>query len=124
MKKLLLVSSLIAVGFIVGCSSKDKAATTESESSTAVSQVGVINSNETSIKYETADKKEFILKTNDQFATATLMDSDGNTYALKEVPAGSGMLLEGENGVSVHSKGNEAIITLAKDVSVNVTEVK
>lgn len=124
MKKLLLISSLIAVGFMVGCSPKDKAATANNESSNTASQVGVIDTTETIVKYQTDDKKEFILSTKDNFVTATLLDADGKNYALKEAEAGSGMLLKGENGVSVHTKGDEGVIELSKDQSFNVKEVK
>lgn len=124
MKKLLLTSSLIAVGFMVGCSPKDQAATANQESTQSASQVGVINTAETIVKYQTEDKKEFILSSKDNFATATLLDADGKNYALKEAQAGSGMLLKGENGVSVHTKGDEGIIELSKDQSFNVKEVK
>ncbi len=123
MKKLLFISSLLALGFMSGCSQADQNKTTKTDAAVA-SQIGVIDSNATSVKYETEDKKEFILTTKDNFASATLLDAEGNSYALKESPAGSGMLLKGENGVSVHTKGDEGIIELSKERSFNVKEVK
>ncbi|WP_151960826.1 MliC family protein [Acinetobacter bereziniae] len=131
MKKILLISSILTAVFLVGCNAKDKEKTNAStgEASSPVSQVdsNQVDSNESNqktVKYETEDKKQFTLQTTDNFATATLTDSEGHNYSLKEVPAGSGMRLEGENGVSIHSKGEEATIELAKDQSFSVKEVK
>ena len=126
MKKLLLISSFLAVVFVVGCSAKDKdkATSPDNEASSSAVAVDTNESAEKTVKYETADKKQFTLKTSDNFVTATLTDSDGNNYSLKEVPAGSGMRLEGDNGVSIHSKGDEGTIELAKDKSFTVKEVK
>ncbi|MDR0238539.1 MliC family protein [Acinetobacter sp.] len=126
MKKLLLISSILTVAFLVGCNAKDKDknTTTTAEASSPVAQVDANESNEKTVKYETEDKKQFTLKTSDNFATATLTDHDGHIYSLKEVPAGSGMRLEGDNGVAIHSKGEEATIELAKDQSLSVKEVK
>lgn len=126
MKKILLISSILTAVFLVGCNAKDKEKTNAStgEASSPVAQVDSNESNQKTVKYETEDKKQFTLQTTDNFATATLTDSEGQNYSLKEVPAGSGMRLEGENGVSIHSKGEEATIELAKDQSFSVKEVK
>lgn len=124
MKKLLLISSFVAVAALVGCGSKDKAATPDTASASAASHVGAHEITESTVKYTTEDKKEFTLTTKDNFVTATLVDNDGKSYDLKEAPAGSGMRLEGENGVSVHTKGDEGVIELAADKSFTVKEVK
>ena len=121
MKKLLLLSSFLTIIFVAACSVKNKDTSTENEATTSAA---TNDSNEKIIKYQTDDKKDFILKTNDNFTTAVLTDSDGNSYSLKEVPAGSGMRLEGENGVSIHTKGDDGTIELSKDKSFTVTEVK
>jgi membrane-bound inhibitor of C-type lysozyme len=126
MKKVLLISSVLAVVFLAGCNAKDKEkmnASTE-ETSSSVAQVESNESNEKTVKYETEDKKQFTLQTTDNFVTATLTDNEGHQYSLKEVPAGSGMRLEGENGVSIHSKGDEGMIEIAKGQTFNVKEVK
>ena len=124
MKKLLLLSTFLTIVFVSGCSAKDKDTSTENEVNSSAVSIDSNESTEKSVKYQTVDKKDFMLKTSDNFATAVLTDSDGNSYSLKEVPAGSGMRLEGENGVSIHTKGNDGIIELSKDKSLTVTEIK
>lgn len=124
MKKLILISPLVIVSLMAGCAPKDKASTTQDDSSDIASQVGVIDSNMASIKYETEDKKEFILTSKDKFTTAILLDAEGNTHVLKEALAGSGMLLKSEGGVSIHTHGDNAIIELSSDRSYQVKEVK
>ncbi|OTG81627.1 MliC family protein [Acinetobacter sp. ANC 4648] len=124
MKKIFLLSALIGVGLIAGCNSKDKESTQDKDVSVPASTVISNESIEQTVIYETADKKQYILTTTDNFTTANLVDSDGNSYELKEVPAGSGMRLEGPNGVAIHTKGDEGIIELSKDQIIDIKEVK
>lgn len=125
MKNLLLISTILTAAALAGCNAKEKAPTADSAASTPVTaQDNTSESTEKTVKYATEDKQIFTLKTTDNFVTATLEDSQGHSYALKEAPAGSGMLLEGANGVSIHTKGNEGFITLAKDKVLNIKEVQ
>ncbi|WP_252508385.1 hypothetical protein [Acinetobacter baumannii] len=51
-------------------------------------------------------------------------DSKGNSYALKNGHAASGVLLEGENSVSIHTKGQEGFIELKKGKIVDIKETQ
>lgn len=123
MKKLLLVSTILTAAVLAGCNGKDKTPAADSGAGTPAAQSNTSQATEKTVKYITEDNLTFKLKTNDNFTTATLEDNHGNSYALKNAPAGSGMLLEGENGVSVHTKGKEGMIEIANKV-FNVKEVQ
>lgn len=128
MKKLLLISSLVvSLSLLVGCAAKDKTSNLDTGASSVPSNVKdhiAPESVELKVKYTTVDKRGFTLTTKDNFVTATLIDPDGQRYILKEVPAGSGIRLEGENGVLVQTKGDDGIIELGADKSFTVKEVK
>lgn len=122
MEKILLVALIVMA--LVGCGSKDKDIPSEHKTSSSdVSGIEKSESDEKVIKYQTPDKKEFILKTNDNFVTATLIDDEGKSYTLKEVPAASGMRLEGNDGVAIHTKNGQGIIEFSKDNYFSIEEV-
>ena len=76
------------------------------------------------VKYQTTDGKNFTLASTDNFETATLTDATANNYALKSAISASGMRLEGENGVYIHTKGKEGTIALPNNQSFEIKEVK
>lgn len=114
MKKKLPITLIVLV--LVGCSSKDKDMPPEHEaSSNVISRVEKSESDVKVIKFQSLNQKEFLLKTSDNFVTATLIDDKGKNYSLKEVPVASGMRLEGENGVAIHTKNGEGVIEFSKN---------
>ncbi|MEN8976697.1 NADPH-dependent 7-cyano-7-deazaguanine reductase [Acinetobacter baumannii] len=123
MKNLLLISTILTAAALAGCNAKEKASATEAAAS-APAQVNSNEANEKTFKYLTEDKQIFTLKTTDNFETATLEDSQGISYTLKNGHAASGILLEGENGVFIHTKGDEGIISLGKDKQFHVKEAQ
>lgn len=123
MKKLLLISTILTATVLAGCNAKEKAPAADTAASTPVA-AQANESTEKTVKYLTEDKQIFTLKTTDNFETATLEDSKGNSYALKNGHAASGVLLEGENGVSIHTKGQEGFIELVKGKIVNIKEAQ
>ena len=66
------------------------------------------------------------LKTTDNFQTAQLTDNSDKVYQLKEAVSGSGVRLEGDNGVSIHFKNvngvNEGTVELVKDKPIEIKE--
>lgn len=123
MKKLLLVSTILTAAALAGCNAKEKTPAADSGAGTPATQSNSHGSTEKTVKYITEDNLTFKLKTNDNFTTATLEDNHGNSYSLKNAAGASGMRLEGENGVSVHTKGKEGMIEIANKV-FNVKEVQ
>lgn len=120
---------------LVGCGDNKKAnqdTQSSTESSTAVATSEPTSSVEASsvaaaevvIKYQDKNKKTYELKSLDNFETATLTDSEGKTYALKEAMAGSGMRLEGQDGIYIHTKGEQGTLELVKNQPIDITEVK
>ncbi|MGF6907495.1 hypothetical protein [Fusobacterium sp. PH5-44] len=63
------------------------------------------------------------LVTNDNWETAKLMDNSEVVYALKRVPAASGMKLTNDSGVSIHIKNGEVILILNNGKGIKVKEV-
>lgn len=122
MKNLLLISTILTAATLAGCNAKEKATASNAEASTPAAQTN--ESTEKTVKYLTEDKQIFTLKTTDNFETATLEDSQGNSYALKNGHAASGVLLEGEDGVSIHTKGQEGFIELTKGKTINIKEAQ
>lgn len=116
MKNLLLISTILMAAVLAGCNAKEKAPAAEAAQAN--------ESTEKTVKYLSKDNQIFTLKTTDNFETATLEDSQGNSYALKNGHAASGVLLEGENGVSIHTKGQEGFIELTKGKIINIQEAQ
>lgn len=123
MKNLLLISTILTAATLAGCNAKEKAPATEAVASAPVT-AHANESTEKTVKYLNKDNQIFTLKTTDNFETATLEDSQGNSYALKNGHAASGVLLEGENGVSIHTKGQEGFIELTKGKIINIKEAQ
>ncbi|HFX6313554.1 TPA: NADPH-dependent 7-cyano-7-deazaguanine reductase [Acinetobacter baumannii] len=123
MKNLLLISTILTAATLAGCNAKEKAPATEAAASAPVT-AHANESTEKTVKYLNKDNQIFTLKTTDNFETATLEDSQGNSYALKNGHAASGVLLEGENGVSIHTKGQEGFIELTKGKIINIKEAQ
>lgn len=123
MKNLLLISTILTAATLAGCNAKEKAPATEAAASAPVA-AHANESTEKTVKYLNKDNQIFTLKTTDNFETATLEDSQGNSYALKNGHAASGVLLEGENGVSIHTKGQEGFIELTKGKIINIKEAQ
>lgn len=124
MKNLFLIITILTTAVLAGCNEKQKTSSANSGTNTSATQSNTNNSTDKSVKYVTEDKQVFILKTNDNFTTATLIDSHGYNYMLKAVPAASGMYLEGENGVSIHTKGKEGYIELPKGKTFYIKEIQ
>ena len=126
MKNLFLISTILSATVLAGCNAKEKATAPDSAASVPVTAQATTTdeSTEKTVKYLAEDKQIFTLKTTDNFETATLEDSKGNSYALKNGHAASGVLLEGENGVSIHTKGQEGFIELEKGKIVDIKETQ
>ncbi|WP_111848355.1 NADPH-dependent 7-cyano-7-deazaguanine reductase [Acinetobacter baumannii] len=124
MGNLLLISTILTAAVLAGCNAKEKAPASDAAASAPAAQANSNETTEKTVKYLTEDKQIFTLKTIDNFETATLEDSQGNSYALKNGHAASGVLLEGENGVSIHTKGQEGFIELTKGKIINIKEAQ
>lgn len=105
MKKIL-ISSLAAVAFLSGCASVG----TKQESTTAkVISVNTIHF------YGVTDKNYKVnLVSADNFETAVLTDTKGHKFALKSAVSGSGTRLVNDDGIEIHFKKGEAVLTLGK----------
>ena len=66
------------------------------------------------------------LKTIDNFQTAEMTDNSDKVYQLKQAVSGSGIRLEGENGVFIHFKNfngvNEGTVEFVKDQPIEIKE--
>ncbi|PSM52634.1 hypothetical protein CBLAS_0744 [Campylobacter blaseri] len=116
MKKIL-ISSFAALALLTGCANT----TTQNEAPVMkVENVEVIE-----FQADQDQNYKATLKSSDMFNTAMFMDSKGNKYNLKAMPAGSGTMLGNDEGVSVHFSKGEGIITLGKgqkDIFVSYDE--
>lgn len=131
-----ILASLCTVLLLVGCNSDKQpksdvvSAASENvelmalpvESSAAGGTSEAIS--EVVVKYKGSDNKTYELKSSDNFETAVLTDSQGKNYELKDAISGSGMHLEGEDGVYIHTKGEEGTLVLSKDPLIDIQEVK
>jgi membrane-bound inhibitor of C-type lysozyme len=128
-----LLVALCAVLLLVGCNSdkqpKSDAVSAASEnaalpveSSAAEGASEAIS--EVIVKYQGSDNKTYELKSSDNFETAVLTDSQGKNYELTHAISGSGMRLEGEDGIYIHTKGEEGTLVLLKDQLIDIQEVK
>lgn len=124
MKNLLLISTILTAAVLAGCIAKEKTPAADATSASVAGQANSNESTEKTVKYLSKDNQIFTLKTTDNFETATLEDSQGNSYALKNGHAASGILLKDENGVFIHSKGAEGIISLVKHTQFHVKEIQ
>ena len=118
------LTPLFLTFLLIGCSG-DKKATQDAQQTSvtnSMSQEPVVQ--EVIIKYQDKNQKTYELKTSDNFQTAVLIDSDGKAYELKEVMAGSGMRLEGRNGIYIHTKGENGVLELSKEKLVDIKEIK
>lgn len=120
------LTPLFLTFLLIGCSG-DKKATQDTSQTSAASENSITNAmtqspvaQEVIIKYQDKNKKTYELKTTDNFQTAVLVDSNGKTYDLKEVMAGSGMRLEGRDGIYIHTKGENATLELSKGKPVDI----
>lgn len=118
---------------LVGCDDAKKAqpVATESsapvmptDSSASLATLPAETATEVTVKYQDKNKKAYELKSSDNFETAILTDSEGKSYELKEAISGSGMKLEGKDGIYIHTKGEEGTLELIKGQPIDITEVK
>ena len=101
MKKILLMA-LVAVGIISGCQSSMK-------------------HSKSIIDFTTDDKNyKFSLASDDDFATAVMIDSKGEKRILKNAPTGDGIKMSDDNGTSVQFKKGYGILNLNGGPDVNI----
>lgn len=60
------------------------------------------------------------LKSSDDFDTAIMKDGSGKEYHLKSAPAASGIFMKNSDGVSIHFKGDMAILKLENGQEFNI----
>jgi membrane-bound inhibitor of C-type lysozyme len=127
-----ILAALCTVLLLVGCNSDKQpnsnvpSATNESVTSTAMpaeTSVAEVTS-EVIVKYKGSDNKTYELKSSNNFETAVLTDSQGKNYELTHAISGSGMRLEGKDGIYIHTKGEEGTLVLLKDQLIDIQEVK
>jgi uncharacterized lipoprotein NlpE involved in copper resistance len=127
-----ILAALCTVLLLVGCNS-DKQLNSNVRSATNESVTSIVMPAETSVaeatsevivKYKGSDNKTYELKSSNNFETAVLIDSQGKNYELTYAISGSGMRLEGEDGIYIHTKGEEGTLVLLKDQLIDIQEVK
>ncbi|MDO5046731.1 hypothetical protein [Campylobacter sp.] len=105
MKKIL-VSSLAAIALLSGCANM-----TQKQEAPAVKVAELETMQFTGVK---DSKYKVVLVSADQFETAVLTDTKGHKFNLKNAVAGSGTRLANDDGVEIHFKKGEAVLTLGK----------
>ena len=132
--KYLLTASILGLA-LVGCTDKNKTPDTvstsetevvaTSDASTPVDQTVAANQEQV-INFTGPNDLTLILKSSDNFETAQLVDNSDKVYNLKQAVAGSGVRLEGEDGVSIHFKNfngvNEGTVELVKGKPIDIKE--
>ena len=123
-----LLVALCAVLLLVGCNSdkqpKSDVVSAASENAALPAEGASEAISEVIVKYQGSDNKTYELKSSDNFETAVLTDSQGKSYELTHAISGSGMRLEGEDGIYIHTKGEEGTLVLLKDQLIDIQEVK